>query len=118
MRFVHKSIEQPFLEALKKEIEASQISLANQNFAQVINERNLDRLVALIKPENIFLGGKYDRANRFLEPTVLRNISPDDAVMQEEIFGPILPVLAYDDIDSVIAFIKSKTQTPGLLFIY
>jgi aldehyde dehydrogenase (NAD+) len=107
---VHKSIEQPFLEALKCEIETSQFSQANQNFAQVINEKNLDRLLALIKPENIFIGGKYDRVNRWLEPTVLTGIGPDDPVMQEEIFGPILPVMVYDDIEMAIAFIKSRPK--------
>ncbi len=107
---VHKSIEQPFLEALKSEITATKFSLDNQNFAQVINERNMDRLVALIKPEQIFIGGKYDRSNRFLEPTVLTNISADDPVMEEEIFGPILPVLSYEDIDSAIALIKSRPK--------
>ena len=107
---VHKSIEQTFLEALKKEIETSQISLANQNFAQVINERNLDRLVAMIKPENIFTGGKYDRANRYLEPTVLTGIGPNDPVMEEEIFGPILPVLTYENINDAISLIKSRPK--------
>src|SRR5450631_3010451 len=95
---VHKSIELPFLEAVKAEITATQFSQANQNYAQVINEKNLDRLLALIKPENIFIGGKYDRVNRFLEPTVLTGVGPNDPVMEEEIFGPILPVLTYDDI--------------------
>ena len=107
---VHKSIEQPFLDAIKSEIVNAKYSLANQNFAQVINERNLDRLLALIKPENIFVGGSYDRTNRFLEPTVLTGIHPDDPVMEEEIFGPILPVLSYEDIDDAIALIKSKPK--------
>jgi aldehyde dehydrogenase (NAD+) len=107
---VHKSIEQPFLEALKAEITASQFSQANQNFAQVINEKNLDRLVTLIKPENIFMGGQYDRASRFLEPTVLTGIGPNDPVMEEEIFGPILPVLTYENIDDAITLIKSRPK--------
>jgi aldehyde dehydrogenase (NAD+) len=114
---VHKSIELPFLEAMKAEITATQFSQANQNFAQVINEKNLDRLVALIKPENIFIGGKFDRVSRYLEPTVLTGVGPDDPVMEEEIFGPILPVLTYDDIDSAIAFIKSKPK-PLALYLF
>jgi aldehyde dehydrogenase (NAD+) len=70
----------------------------------------MDRLLALIKPENIFVGGGYDRASRFLEPTILTGISPEDPVMNEEIFGPILPVLGYEDIEKVITMIKSKPK--------
>ena len=104
---VHKSIEKPFLEIIKNEIKASQFSLANNNYAQIISEKHLDRLVSLIPPEKIFIEDDYDRPTRFLSPTVLTNISADDKVMEEEIFGPILPVITYESIDSVITFIKS-----------
>ncbi|HCL82491.1 MAG TPA: aldehyde dehydrogenase [Chitinophagaceae bacterium] len=107
---VHKSIETPFLELLKKEITSSQFSLANQNYAQIISEKHFDRMMNLIPPEKIFTGGEYDRANRFLAPTVLINISPEDKVMEDEIFGPILPVLTYEDINSAVTFIKSKPK--------
>ena len=107
---VQKSIEKPFLEIIKNEIKASQFSLANNNYAQIISEKHLDRLVSLIPPEKIFIGGDYDRSTRFLSPTVLTNISADDKVMEEEIFGPILPVMTYENIDSVIAFIKSRPK--------
>jgi aldehyde dehydrogenase (NAD+) len=107
---VHKNIEKPFLDLLKKEIVSSQFSLANQNYAQIINDKHFDRLVNLILPEKIFTGGEYDRENRFLAPTVLTGISPEDKIMEEEIFGPILPVLTYEDIDSTIAWIKSKPR--------
>jgi aldehyde dehydrogenase (NAD+) len=107
---VHQSIEKTFLEALKKEIEKMRFSLANQNYAQIINEKHFDRLIGLIQPEKVFTGGEYDRVNRFLAPTVLTRISPEDKVMEEEIFGPLLPVLTYEDINSAIAFIKSKPK--------
>ncbi|HEY4967561.1 MAG TPA: aldehyde dehydrogenase [Puia sp.] len=114
---VHKTIEQAFLEALKTEIHAAQYALVNQNYTQIINEKNLDRLLALIRPENIYTGGKYDRATRWLEPTVLTGIGPNDPVMEEEIFGPILPVLPYEDLDSAIAFIKSRPK-PLSLYLF
>jgi aldehyde dehydrogenase (NAD+) len=107
---VHKSIEKTFLEALKKEISEAQFSLANQNYAQIISDKHFDRLINLIQPEKVFIGGESDRVNRFLAPTVLTNISSEDKVMEDEIFGPILPVLTYEDIDSAIAFIKSKPK--------
>jgi aldehyde dehydrogenase (NAD+) len=114
---VHRSIEKAFLETLKKEIEQAQFSLANQNYAQIISEKHLDRLVSLIDPEKVFVGGEYDRSKRLLMPTVLTNISEDDKVMEDEIFGPILPVLTYGDIASAISLIKSKPK-PLALYLF
>lgn len=111
---VHKSIEGDFLITLKKEIELGKYSLDNQNYAQIINEKHFDRLVNLIEPEKVYVGGDYDRSKRFLAPTVLHNVTADDKIMEDEIFGPLLPVLTYDDIDNAIAFIKSKPKPLGL----
>jgi aldehyde dehydrogenase (NAD+) len=71
----------------------------------------------LIEPEKVFAGGSYDRSQRLLEPTVLTNVSADDKVMEDEIFGPVLPVLTYDDLDKAIAFIKSKPK-PLALYLF
>jgi aldehyde dehydrogenase (NAD+) len=107
---LHKKIEKPFLEALRKEILAAKFSLENNNYNQIINERNFDRLVSLIRPEKVFLGGDYDRSIRFIAPTVMINISEDDKVMEEEIFGPILPVISYEDTDAAIKLIRTKSK--------
>lgn len=114
---VHKSIEKEFLEILKREIELGQFSLENKNYAQIISERHFDRLLELIDPKAVFFGGQHDRVKRLLAPTVLTNVSPDDKVMSDEIFGPILPVLTYDDIDSAIAFVKSRPK-PLALYLF
>lgn len=111
---VHKSIEKDFLETLKREIELGQFSLANENYAQIISERHFDRLVNMIEPGKVFVGGEYDRSKRLLMPTVLTNVSASDKVMEDEIFGPILPVMTYDDIDNAIAFIKARPKPLGL----
>jgi aldehyde dehydrogenase (NAD+) len=107
---VHESIEKDFLTELKTEIELGQYSLTNQNYAQIISEKHFDRLVSLINKEKIFMGGDHDRSKRFLAPTVLHNVSVDDKIMEDEIFGPILPVLTYNNIDDAIAFIKSRPK--------
>ena len=107
---VHRSIEKVFLEKLKTAIREAQYSLENQNYAQIITDQHLNRLIDLIQPEKIFIGGDYDRSKRYLAPTVLTDISTDDKVMDEEIFGPILPVLTYEDANGAIAFIKSKPK--------
>ncbi|HTF20898.1 MAG TPA: aldehyde dehydrogenase [Chryseolinea sp.] len=114
---VHENIEKAFLETLKKEINASQYSLANGNYTQIISQKHLDRLISLIEPEKVYIGGKYDRLQRVIEPTVLINVSENDKVMEDEIFGPILPVLRYDDIDKAISFIKSRPK-PLSLYLF
>ncbi len=115
--FVHKSIEREFLQRLKIEIEAAKFSLANQNYAQIISEKHLDRLVKMIEPAKVFIGGNYNRPNRLLSPTVMINVSPDDKVMEDEIFGPILPVMTYEDINQVVSFIKARPK-PLALYLF
>lgn len=107
---VHESIEQAFLERARQEIEQQQFALAHGNYVQIINSRNLQRLAGLLDKEKIFCGGTYDEATRVFEPTLMRGVSFEDAVMQEEIFGPILPVIAYQSLDAAIAKIKEGAR--------
>jgi aldehyde dehydrogenase (NAD+) len=111
---VHRSIEEEFLDKTAHEIAAANYSVANENFVRIVNERNAERIAKLIDPAKVVIGGKYDIRERFIEPTLLSNVAWDDAVMQEEIFGPLLPVLAYDDLNEVIARIKERPKPLGL----
>ena len=104
---VSKKLEQSFLELVKKEIESQYFSVQNQNYVQIINSRNLKRLVDLIDKEKVYHGGTVDEQARIIEPTILHNVTFEDKVMQEEIFGPILPVIAYHSLDDAIAKIKA-----------
>ncbi len=99
---VHSSIEKEFLKLVKTEIEEENLSIENGNFTQIINERNLDRLSQMIDSEKVFLGGKINSTDKLIEPTVLQGVSFSDKVMQEEIFGPILPVISYDNLEEAI----------------
>jgi aldehyde dehydrogenase (NAD+) len=114
---VHQSIEKEFLEKLKVEIQQSDFSLSNGNYVQIINEKNLDRLKGLVQPDKIYLGGQTDREQRTMSPTVLSNVSVTDKVMEEEIFGPVLPVMSYEDLDSAVTLIKSKPK-PLSLYLF
>jgi aldehyde dehydrogenase (NAD+) len=107
---VHASIYDKCLQLLQKEIEQNFYSLENDNYVQVINERNLERLSKLIEPSKVFYGGQVDRANRTIAPTLLQNISLTDAIMQEEIFGPLVPVLPYQDFDEVLNYIENHEK--------
>ena len=114
---VHQSVEKELLEKLKLEIQHSDFSLVNGNYVQIINEKNLDRLKGLVDQGKIFLGGQTDKEQRTMSPTILSNVLPTDRIMKEEIFGPVLPVISYDDLNSAINFIKSKSK-PLSLYLF
>ncbi|UOY06145.1 aldehyde dehydrogenase [Muricauda sp. SCSIO 64092] len=103
---VHKDVKDEFLKLAVKEIEKANFSPENHNFVQIINERNFDRVVGLIDPEKVYYGGTHNRGDRRINPTILNNVTLDDAVMQDEIFGPILPVMEYETIDEAFEIIK------------
>ena len=114
---VHQSIEQRFLEMAKMEIEKEKFSIQNDNYVQIINTKNIHRLVNLLDKEKIYYGGKYDEQSRIFEPTLMHQVTFDDKVMQEEIFGPILPVIAYQSLDFAIAKIK-EGENPLACYIF
>ncbi len=114
---VHQSVEKDLLEKLKLEIQRSNFSLANGNYVQIINEKNLDRLKDLVDQGKIYLGGQTNKEQRTVSPTVLSNVLTTDKIMNEEILGPIFPVVSYDDLESAIAFIKSKSK-PLSLYLF
>ncbi len=84
------------------------------DYGRIINLRHFDRVLALLASGDILHGGQYDRADRYIAPTVLVNVSPDSPVMQEEIFGPILPVLEVSSVQEVIDFVNARPSPLGL----
>ena len=114
---VHESIALEFLEVLKAELLKASYSLEDDSLVRIINERNASRLVNLIEPSKVVIGGTFDIAERFISPTVMAGCDWQDKSMQEEIFGPILPVLTYKEIDSVIQAIKERAK-PLALYLF
>lgn len=104
---VHKSIEQKFLKHAKDEIISQHFAFENDNYPQIINLDNFDRLTKMILSEKLYYGGETNAETRYIQPTILQNVSFDDAVMQEEIFGPILPIISYETIEEAIAKVNS-----------
>jgi len=100
--YVDAQISESLLKALTKEIEKARYSFENGNYVQIINERNFDRLATLLDPSKIYYGGHTDKAQRYIAPTLLHTVSFDDKIMQEEIFGPILPVLTFTDLNEAV----------------
>ena len=108
--YVHKSIQKDFLNECKKEIENAHYCFENENYVQIINTKNCERLIQLIDTKKIFHGGNHDISNRYIEPTLLENVKEEDEIMKDEIFGPILPVLSYTDLTSIISKIKERPK--------
>lgn len=114
---VEKTIEKELLSALKAQIEAFDYAYKNDNYVQIINTKNFDRLVALIDKDKVHHGGEVHAETRFIAPTILAAVSFEDAIMKDEIFGPILPVISYTDLDKVIKEIKERPK-PLSLYIF
>lgn len=115
---VHEDVKARFLEALGK----SFTELLGKNpqesghFVRVVNDAAFERLTGYFKDGNIVFGGHTDKAERYIEPTVLDNVSPDSPVMQEEIFGPIFPVLTFRNISDVTEFVTSREKPLALYY--
>ncbi len=112
-----KSIKDEFLRLAKEEIEHASYSIQNGNYVQIINDKNVSRLSKLIDIVKIYSGGEIDYEKRIIEPTLMHQVTFNDPVMQEEIFGPILPILTYDSMDEVIREIK-KHEKPLSCYIF
>jgi aldehyde dehydrogenase (NAD+) len=113
--YVEKSIEAAFLEELKKAIEQFYPEQSD-DLSHIVSLRHLDRLKGLIDPDKVFYTQESQGAQR-MAPTVMRDVTWSDKVMQEEIFGPILPVLTFNSLDEVIHKIKSQPK-PLALYLF
>ena len=114
---VDKRIADEFIDRVKKEVSKANYDTANDNYVQIINERNMDRIAALISRNKVVLGGEVDNVLRTIQPTVLYPSSADDAAMQEEIFGPVWPIIPYDTLEDAYAVI-AKSDKPLAAYIY
>lgn len=114
---IDAKVKSAFIDLVKQEIEQAEYATNNDNYVQIINEKNLDRLAKMIDPAKVIIGGEIDKAERCMSPTVMDNVSFDDAVMQEEIFGPIMPIITYEHLNEAIAKVKSYPK-PLSLYVF
>ena len=91
--------------------------LENPDYGKIVNEKHFDRVCSLIDAQKVAWGGKSDRARLKIEPTVLDNVTWEDAVMQEEIFGPIMPVLTFEKTEDIFSLLADK-QKPLALYMF
>ena len=115
----HSSVYEKFIVYVKAEIirQFSDKPLENPEYGKIINEKHFNRILGLIDRDKLVFGGASDADALRIEPVVMRDITEDDAVMKEEIFGPVMPVLSYDDTEGMIARINSHDH-PLALYVF
>ena len=116
--FVHRSVADAFVAALVKEFKETFSSDEHyqRDFPRIVNRKHYDRLMRLLEGQPVVAGGRGDEERLQIEPTVVLNPDRDAPVLGEELFGPILPVLVYDDLEAVIREIKAAPKPLALYF--
>lgn len=117
--YCHRSVKDKLIKEVQKQIQKQygKQPLRNPNYGKIINEKHFDRLLGLIDKNKTVHGGGSDRHALRIEPTVLDNVTFADAVMQEEIFGPIMPILIFDNLDEAIRNINAMPH-PLALYLF
>ena len=118
--FVHKEIRDEFVDKMKHYVTKfyGEDPSETGTFASIINDRQFDRLVPLINAQgDVAIGGKFDKSQKYISPTIIDNVTPDSAIMKDEIFGPILPMMLFEDVQEVIDYIEDHPH-PLALYVY
>ena len=116
--FLHEDIKEAFIASFQRELAGLYPDGTEQSdkFVYIVKESAFDRLVGYLSDGKIVSGGRYDRSRLWMEPTLLEDVSPDAPVLQEEIFGPIFPILTFRDRKEVAAFVNTREKP--LAFYY
>ena len=114
---VHESIKEKFISAIKATIQKFFSANPEQsyNYGKIINQKQFDRIAGYLSNSKIVFGGRMDKQNLFIEPTLIDNVSVNDAVMKDEIFGPVLPVITFKTKEDALKVID---QHPNPLAFY
>ncbi len=117
--YCHASVKDALLAELKKQIEVQYgpEPLANPDYGKIVNQKHFERLMGLLDPDKTVIGGDSDPQALRIAPTVLDGVTWDDAVMGQEIFGPILPVLTYESLDALVEQLRGLPH-PLALYIF
>jgi aldehyde dehydrogenase (NAD+) len=115
---VDKTIKQDLLKLLKQTIQEfyGTTPQTSPDYARIINQHHFNRLSKLIETGKVIVGGETNSSDYYIAPTIIDGVSPEDEVMQEEIFGPILPVIEYTTLQEAIAFVNTKPKPLALYF--
>lgn len=113
------SVKDAFVAEVKKQIQLQygEHPLENKNYGKIINEKHFNRILSLINQSKVVHGGESNPSTCQIAPTVMDNVTEADAVMGEEIFGPVMPILTFENFDTVISDLKKKDK-PLALYIF
>jgi len=118
---VHEKAEAPLVDALVRTLGAFYGSepKASPDYARIVSDRHFERLAGLLAATSakVVVGGDHDEAERYVAPTVVTEVAPDDPLMDDEIFGPVLPVLRVRDMDEAVRFVSSRPK-PLALYVF
>lgn len=116
---VHESVKEQLLPALVEAVKSfyGTDEKESPDYPRIISQPNMQRLAALIEGADVYYGGTYNIEEKYFQPTILNHVSFDDAVMQQEIFGPILPVISYRNLEEVIEKINDRPK-PLALYLF
>jgi aldehyde dehydrogenase (NAD+) len=117
--YVHESVAEAFVEHAKRALVAmfGDDPRTNPDYSRIVDAREVSRLAGLIDPSKVVSGGKSDPAGRYLDPTILYPVAWNDKVMDDEVFGPILPILSYKSLDEAMKRIAA-TARPLAGFVF
>ena len=117
---VHKDIKEEFLEKLKRRIIESfgEDASSSPDFGRIVNDVHFERISNMIEQDKVVVGGDTKAEEKYISPTVMRDVKLDDKVMSEEIFGPILPVIEYTNFEDIYSIIDQLSQHPLACYIY
>lgn len=117
--YCDRAVKDKFVRELKKQIQKQYGNhpLENEAYGKIINKKHFERILNLIDQEKVVHGGNFDEKTLKIEPTILDHVTVADASMQEEIFGPVLPILTYDHIEEVIRNIQTMPK-PLALYLF
>lgn len=115
---VHQSVKEQLVEALNREFKhlLGDNPRECQHFVHIVSERAFDRLTGYLRGAEIVAGGDHDRASRYIAPTIIDNVDPASPIMQEEIFGPIFPIVTFTTTDEAIAFVNDREKPLALYY--
>ncbi|MEH2353502.1 aldehyde dehydrogenase [Nostoc sp.] len=116
---VNKTIKKDLIDGLEKSLKEfyGDNPVNSPDYARIISQKHFERLVSFLKDGKVVIGGENQPSERYIAPTLIDNVSLEDSVMQEEIFGPILPIIEYTDIAEAIALINSRPK-PLALYLF
>lgn len=118
--FVHSKIKDRFQQVLVDTLREfyGDDPTGSPDLGRMINERHFDRVAALIDKDRVIYGGQTDREHKFIAPTLLKDVTMDDAVMQEEIFGPVLPIIEYGSLPELFRMTSKLPDHPLALYLF